>query len=120
MSKIRDLTAGGADVCIEAAGHPETALACFAAVRTGGTVVFNGEQSAVPLSPSDHFIRRDITAVGAWFYHFSEYPAMLACYRQGLRLRELITDQLPFTEAAAAYARFAAGQTGKVLLRYAD
>jgi len=110
----------GADVCIEAAGRPETALACFAAVRTAGTVVFNGEQGAVPLSPSDHFIRRDITAVGAWFYHFSEYPAMLACYRQGLRLRDLVTDQFPFVEAATAYAKFAAGQTGKVLLRFAD
>jgi len=118
---VRELTNGdGADVCIEAAGRPETALACFDAVRTAGTVVFNGEQGAVPLSPSDHFIRRDVTAVGAWFYHFSEYPAMLAHYRQGLRLQELITDQFPFTEAATAYAQFAAGRTGKVLLRFTD
>ncbi len=118
---IRALTDGaGADVCIEAAGRPETALACFAAVRTAGTVVFNGEQGPVPLSPSEHFIRRDITAVGAWFYHFSEYPAMLALYRRGLRLGELITDQFHFTDAADAYARFAAGHTGKVLLKYAE
>jgi threonine dehydrogenase-like Zn-dependent dehydrogenase len=118
---VCELTDGaGADVCIEAAGRPETALACFAAVRTAGTVVFNGEQGAVSLSPSEHFIRRDVTAVGAWFYHFSEYPAMLALYRQGLRLHDLITDQLPFTEAATAYAQFAAGRTGKVLLRFTD
>ena len=119
VEEIRGLTGGqGADVCIEAAGRPETALSCFAAVRTAGTVVFNGEQGAVALSPSEHFIRRDITAVGAWFYHFSEYPAMLDCYRHGLRLTELITDQFPITEAASAFAAFAAGQTGKVLLRY--
>jgi len=118
---VHELTDGaGADVCIEAAGRPETALACFDAVRTAGTVVFNGEQGALPLSPSDHFIRRDVTAVGAWFYHFSEYSAMLACYRDGLPLHDLITDQLPYTEAAAAYAQFAAGRTGKVLLRFTD
>ena len=51
--QVRALTGGvGADVCIEAAGRPETALACFAAVRTAGMVVFNGEQGEVPLSPS--------------------------------------------------------------------
>ncbi len=121
VAAVRALTDDtGADVCIEAAGRPESALACFAAVRTAGTVVFNGEQGALPISPSEQFIRRDITAVGAWFYHFGEYPAMLQLYRDGLRLHDLITDRLPFADAADAYARFAAGQTGKVLLRYTD
>ena len=119
VEQVRLLTGGaGADVCIEAAGRPETALACFAAVRTAGTVVFNGEQGALPLSPSDQFIRRDITAIGAWFYHFSEFGRMLALYRDGLRLQELISHRYPFTEAAAAYEKFVSGQSGKVLLTY--
>ncbi len=118
VAAVRERTGGGADACIECAGRPETALACFAAVRTAGTVVFNGEQGAVPLSPSDHFIRRDVTAVGAWFYHFAEFAPMLALYRAGLRVTDLITDRFAFAEAAAAWERFAAGQTGKVLLEY--
>ena len=113
------LTGGaGADACIEAAGRPETALACFAAVRTAGTVVFNGEQGALPLSPSDHFIRRDITAIGSWFYHFSEFGQMLALYRNGLRVRDLISHRYPITEAAAAFEKFSSGQSGKVILGY--
>ena len=117
--QVRALTGGaGADACIEAAGRPETALACFAAVRTAGTVVFNGEQPEVPLSPSNHFIRRDITAVGAWFYHFGEFGPMLALYRQGLRLLDLITHRYPLTEAGAAFETFASGQSGKVLLQF--
>ena len=65
---VRRLTGDrGADVCIEAAGRPETARQCFRAVRTAGTVVFNGEQPEVELSPSADFIRRDITAVGSWY-----------------------------------------------------
>lgn len=117
--QVRALTGGvGADACIEAAGRPETALACFAAVRTAGTVVFNGEQKALPLSPSDHFIRRDITAVGACYYHFSEFGQMLEVYRKGLPLLDLISHRYPFVEAAAAFAKFTSGQSGKVMLKY--
>jgi threonine dehydrogenase-like Zn-dependent dehydrogenase len=119
VEKVLALTNGaGADVCIEAAGEPETALACFNAVKTAGTVIFNGEQSAIPLSPSDHFIRRDITAVGSWFYHFSEIDKMLALYRKGLPVEKLITHNYPFEDASSAYALFASAKTGKVLLDY--
>jgi len=117
--RVRELTDGrGADACIEAAGRPETALACFAAVRTAGTVVFNGEQKEVPLSPSEHFIRRDITAVGSWFYHYGEFPDMLAYYRDGLRVTDLISHRFPLAEAAEAFRTFASGESTKVLLTY--
>ena len=117
--RVRALTGGaGADVCIEAAGRPETALQCFAAVRTAGTVVFNGEQGPVNISPSEHFIRRDITAVGAWYYHFCEFEPMLALYRKGLRVGELLSHRYSFAEAAAAFEKFASGQSAKVLLTY--
>jgi threonine dehydrogenase-like Zn-dependent dehydrogenase len=116
---LRALTGGvGPDVCIEASGQPESALACFAAVRTAGTVVFNGEQGPLPISPSDQFIRRDITAVGSWFYHFSEFAQMLNLYRNGLRLLELISHRFPHQDADAAYRQFASRQSGKVLLDY--
>jgi threonine dehydrogenase-like Zn-dependent dehydrogenase len=119
VEQVRALTGGaGADVCIEAAGRPETALSCFAAVRTAGTVVFNGEQGALPISPSDHFIRRDITAVGSWFYHFSEFGDMLELYRNGLRIKDLISHRYPFLEAPVAFEMFASARSAKVLLDY--
>ena len=119
VAQIRELTGGrGVDVCIEAAGRPETLKNCFAAVRTSGMVVMNGEQPAVELSPSQEFIRRDITAFGSWFYHYGEFPAMLALYRQGLAVEKLITHTFPFLEGDHAFAEFAAGRTGKVLLDY--
>jgi threonine dehydrogenase-like Zn-dependent dehydrogenase len=121
MARVRMLSEGvGVDVCIEAAGRPETALACFDAVRTAGTIVFNGEQGALPLSPSDHFIRRDITAVGSWYYHFSEIDHILALYRNGLRVTDLISHCYPFEEAGAAYEKFVSGQSSKVLLDYQE
>ena len=119
VQRIRMLSNGsGADVCIEAAGRPQTALACFDAVRTAGTVVFNGEQGALAISPSDQFIRRDITAVGAWFYHYSEIDQMLELYRSGLRVADLISHRYPFEEAGAAFERFSSAQSAKVLLEY--
>ncbi len=119
VEQVRKLCDGiGADVCIEAAGRPETAMACFNAVRTAGTVVFNGEQGAFPLSPSDQFIRRDITAVGAWFYHFCEIDQMLELYRNGLSVTDLISHRYPLEEAGVAYEKFSSGQSSKVLLHY--
>jgi threonine dehydrogenase-like Zn-dependent dehydrogenase len=121
VQAILELTDGrGADACIEAAGQPTTLKQCFAAVRTGGIVAINGEQPKVELSPSEDFIRRDISAFGSWFYHFSEFPDMLALYREGLKVDSLITHHYPFVDAQLAYGEFAAGRTGKVALTYAD
>ncbi len=106
----------GPEVCIEAAGRPETLIGCLEAVRSGGCVVLNGEQGSVPLSPSDHFIRRDITVIGSWFYQDCEWPDMLAAYRAGLPVERLLTHQLPPQRAQEAWDLFAGGQTGKTAL----
>lgn len=119
VAAIRAFTGGGAEACIEAAGKPATAKQCFQAVRTAGIVVFNGEQPAVELSPSEDFIRRDVWAVGSWYYHFCEFPRMLALYRAGAPVARLITHHFPLSEAGEAYRAMAAGETGKVLLHYA-
>ncbi|MSR82153.1 MAG: hypothetical protein EXS58_04410 [Candidatus Latescibacteria bacterium] len=118
VAAIREFTDGGAEACIEAAGKPATAKQCFQAVRTAGIVVFNGEQPAVELSPSEDFIRRDVWAVGSWYYHFSEFPRMLALHRAGAPVAKLITHHFPLSEASEAYRAMAAGETGKVLLHY--
>ena len=119
LAVIKSVTGGkGADVAIEAAGVPQTAKQCFKAVRTAGLVVFNGEQRSVDLSPSDDFIRRDIRAVGSWFFHVGEFPAMLQLFREGLPIARLVTHTFPLEQAQEAYAAFAGGTTGKVLLTY--
>ena len=119
VDEIRSLTDGkGADVCIEAAGRPETARQCFQAVRHGGAVAFNGEQPALELSPSDDFIRRDITAFGSWYCHFNEFDDLLKLWRNGLQVDSLITHRFPLEEAQTAFTEFDAGRTGKVLLTY--
>ena len=94
-----------------------TAKQCFAAVRTGGHVIFNGEQPAVELSPSNDFIRRDITATGSWFFHFSEFAEMVALWRTGVPVEKLITHTMPLEQIGDAY-RVMEGESGKVLIDY--
>lgn len=119
LASLDQLTHGrGADVCIEAAGLPVTARHCFAAVRKGGVVVFNGEQPRIEVSPSEDFIRRDITALGAWFYHFHEFTDMLALYRGGLDVASLITHRLAPLRAAEGYKLMDDGTCGKVVLDF--
>jgi len=80
----------------------------------------NGEQGPVPLSPSDDFIRRDITALGSWFYQAREVPRMMALYRRGLDAESLITHRYPLAAGDEAFREFAAARTGKVLLVMAE
>ena len=118
MKKIREWANGGVDIAMECAGHPQTLKQCFEAVRHSGTVMINGEQPAVELSPSEDFIRRDIVAMGSWYYHVGEYPSMLKLYQDGLPLGEMISHRIPFTAAAEGFAAMASGESAKVILQY--
>lgn len=117
LKAVKDLTHGMlCERVIEAVGRPETFALAMKAVGKAGTVMLVGEQGQVPLSPSEHLIRRDITLMGSWFYHFCEFWPMLDLYRRGLRVAALITDRFPLAQANEAYAKFASGLTGKVML----
>ena len=119
VKAVRDWAGGrGVDVAMECSGHPEPVHNCLASVKTGGQVIFNGEQGDVPMNVSSEFIRRDITATGSWFYHFREYHEMLELYRKGFPVTTLITHRFPFEKAQEAYDLFAAGKAGKILLTY--
>ncbi|OPZ08353.1 MAG: hypothetical protein BWZ10_02680 [candidate division BRC1 bacterium ADurb.BinA364] len=57
-------------------------------------------------------------AVGSWFFQVGEFPEMLRLFRAGLPAQSLATHVYPFERAQEAYDSFAAGVTGKALLRY--
>ena len=117
VEAITEITGGMfADKCIEAAGRAETLKLALKLVSKGGMVMAVGEQGDVPISPSRDLIRRDITLMGSWFYHYSEYPAMLDLYRRGLPIDRMITDHFPLVDAQAAFSKFANGQAGKTML----
>lgn len=121
VARIRSLTHGdGVDASIEAAGRTETLKQCFQATRMGGKVMLTGVRYPVELSASDDFIHTEIAAIGCWYYHVREFPAMVELCRQGLPAANLITHRFPASQAAQAYQEFAAGHTGKVLLLWKE
>ena len=118
IDRILDLTDGdGADVVIDCAGQRASVANSFLAVRRGGTVVFNGESNEELLAPSRDFNRREIWAVGCWYYFMSEVPEMIQLWRDGLDVTRMITHRFPLAEAPAAFELFDRGLTGKALLR---
>lgn len=117
IAAVREITRGAmARTAIECVGQPETLKMALALVGAAGTVMAIGEQGQVQLNVSDDLIRRDITLMGSWFFHYSEFPEMLALYRQGLELQRLFTHRFSIGQAGAAFEAFASGTTGKVAL----
>ena len=119
IERIMDLTGGdGADVLIDCAGQRASVANSFLAVRRGGTVVFNGESMEELLAPSRDFNRREIWAVGCWYYFMSEVQEMFALWRRGLDVTRMISHRFPLADAPEAFKLFDRGQTGKALLHY--
>ena len=117
IERIMDLTDGeGADVVIDCAGKRASVANSFLAARRGGIVVFNGESMEELLSPSRDFNRREIWAVGCWYYFMSEVPEMFALWREGLDVARMISHRFPLDSAPQAFEQFDKGQTAKVLL----
>ena len=119
IERIMELTDGnGADVVIDCAGHAsQRRQQLLVSVRRGGIVVFNGESMEELLAPSRDFNRREIWAVGCWYYFMSEVPEMFALWRERAGCRaSMITHRFSLADAPAAFELFNRGQTGKVLL----
>jgi threonine dehydrogenase-like Zn-dependent dehydrogenase len=118
VEAVRNLTNGMlADKCIEAVGKPETVKLALRLVANAGTVMACGEQGDVPINIGADLIRRDLTLRGSWFFHFYEFHEMVDLHSRGLWAEKLITDHFPLSEAGEAFAKFAAGETGKVILQ---
>ena len=114
---IRSLTAGaGVDVALDCSPTQETLTAALDSVRKFGRVGFVGEKGNSTFHPSNHFIRKEITALGSWYYNPADYFEIMDLYRRGLKVDDIVTHRFPLAEAPAAFATFASGESGKVIL----
>lgn len=117
VEAVREITSGVlADKCVECVGRPETLQLSLRLVGKAGTVMAVGEQGDVPVNISEGLIRRDLSLLGSWFFHYREFHPMADLYRRGLRVEKLVTHRFPLGQAGTAFEEFAAGRTGKVLL----
>ncbi len=117
VAEIKDLTEGlGADITINAAGVPVTAGWALDAVRTFGKVALLAEHDEATINPSAHLNRKEVWVTGGCYFMPFEYPAVIRAIQRGLPVQELVTHRFPLERAAEAFAIFAGGDTGKVLL----
>jgi len=112
---------GRVPLVIECSGRPAAIAAAFELVDNGGTLLQSGEcHTEIALTPSDLFIRRELTYTGAWYYGSEDYPAMRDLVARGLPLADLRTHDVAAADAQGAITDFLEARSGKVVLRWSE
>jgi L-iditol 2-dehydrogenase len=121
---VQERTSGrGADVVIEASGHPLAVREGLEMVRDAGRYVVVGQYTDagdVTLNPHRHLNRRHVTLLGCWGYEYSHLHravAMMARHAARFRWRELITREYTLEQAGQALEDMAALRVVKAVIR---
>jgi L-iditol 2-dehydrogenase len=125
---VLGLTGGGASICIEAAGVPDTVVEACRSVRPGGVVVLLGNPAAdvvIPSSVVSRLLRTEASVVGVWNSSFRVYDgwddwsiALQAMAAHELDVTPLISRRVPLSQGVEALHRMVLGERGsaKVLM----
>jgi propanol-preferring alcohol dehydrogenase len=118
VDRLRASTGGlGPDVALECAGKPAAENAALDAVRPLGRVAFVGESPATTVNPSDQWLRKMTTVLGAWYFATWEWPEIVDFItHHDLPAGSLITHRYSLDEAEEAFRAFDARETGKAIL----
>ncbi|HET7292083.1 MAG TPA: zinc-binding dehydrogenase [Vicinamibacteria bacterium] len=113
----------GADVVIEASGHPAAVPEGLEMVRDAGRYVVVGQYTDAgdtTLNPHRHLNRRHVTLLGCWGYeytHLHRAVALMARHNARYRWRELITREYTLAEAGRALEDMKGLRVVKALIR---
>lgn len=106
VEAVKEITAGGAHVAIDALGSNDTALPAILSLRKGGRHVQLGltgqiEKGMVAL-PVDAMVFQEITFAGSLGCPTTSYPSLLSLVATGkLEPKRLVTRKVPVEEASA-------------------
>jgi len=106
----------GIDIGIECAGREESLTFLLDRAANWGRICLVGEHDRATISPSSHFIRRNLTMVGSTYLDLGDYYQVIEAIRAIPAIAQAVTHRFPLSEAAAAFAAFKEGKTGKVVL----
>jgi propanol-preferring alcohol dehydrogenase len=108
VARLRELTGGrGVDVAIDCSGSPAAENAALDAAAKFGRVAFVGESRKTEINPSDQFIRKLLTVIGAWYFPIWEWPEIVRfVVEHDIPVSRLITHRFPLDDAADAFRMF--------------
>jgi len=118
LPRIREAARPGPMIrAFDASGSAAAERLCLDAMEPGGVVAFAGENhSELAVRPSQDFIRKGLTLLGAWHYDLSDREAMIALLRRSPLVPRLVTGVFGFSRAQEAFETFMGGQACKVVL----
>jgi threonine dehydrogenase-like Zn-dependent dehydrogenase len=117
VKRLHQLTHGeGVDMAIDSSGNPAGQNAALDSVRKMGSAAFIGESKSTTINPSDQFIRKLLTVIGAWYFPVSEWTEIVhfVVDRQ-VPVENIISDRVPLSDAPEAFLRFDRRETDKVV-----
>jgi threonine dehydrogenase-like Zn-dependent dehydrogenase len=95
---------GGPDVVIECSGNAFAQATALDVVRPLGRVALVGESRSVEINPSDQFIRKLITVIGAWYFPIGMYEQIgQFLVERRVPVSALISHRLGLDDAPRAF-----------------
>lgn len=109
---VRKLTAGGADIAIEAIGNPKTIDLAFQCVRTGGRLVIVGYSAENATLFASRVMYREMEIRGSLGCRPVDYPKLLELVRLGkVKVKELVTHKFPLEDINTAFDYLRRGES---------
>ena len=105
IEAVKEITNGGANISIDALGHPETCFNSIANLRKRGKHIQVGLMEAEhrhPVIPMDKVIANELEILGSHGMQAHKYPEMLDMIRQGkLQPNKLIGKTISLEDSIA-------------------
>lgn len=113
---VEEISGGkGINVGVECAAKDESLRFLLDNAAKWGRICLVGEHAQATISPSDHFIRRNLTMIGSTYFEMGAYAGIIRVLQSMPNAGDVITHRFPLSEAAQAFAIFKEGNTGKVI-----
>ncbi len=118
MEALKDLSANGFDVVVDATGIPKVVERMIDFVRNGGILFFFGvcpKDATIQISPYEIF-RRDLKIYGSFALRNTFTPAIRLLQNNVVRVRPLLSHSFPFEQFEEALRTMRSGNSMKVQL----
>jgi len=122
VAEVMRLTGGkGADRIIIASGSSRAQADAIRCVAAGARVGFVGMRPHENTIDMDHFIRRQVTAVGSYVFPLCDYPEMAEfLIENNIHYSDMVSRTFKLEEAEEAYRLFTSGSAGKLMFVWDD